>query len=321
MNPNRTNVGIIIVNYRTAELTIDCLRSLESEVSTVTQTRVVVVDNASGDDSVARIHSAIEQNGWSNWATLVAAERNGGFAYGNNIGIKLLRDSISPPQYYWLLNSDTQVYRGALRSLLDFLAQNPRVGIVGSRLEERDGGVQTSAFRFPSPTSEFLAGMRLGILDRMLPQKVVAPRPSEVAHRTDWVSGASMLIRSELVDDIGLLDEGYFLYFEEVDYCVRAAKAGWETWYVPASRVVHLVGQSTQITAPRRRPRYWFDSRARFFKKTYGGAFATIADLLWLLGYSIFRCRAFVQRKRVVDPPWLLHDFASHAFLTRLRRS
>src|SRR5277367_5597369 len=100
---------------------------------------------------------------------------------------------------------------------------------------------------------------------------MVAPEPRAAAHRTDWVNGASMMVRREVFDSIGLMDEKFFLYYEETDFCLRALEAGWPTWTVPSSRVVHLEGQSTGATgaiAKRKRvPKYWFDSRRRYFRK------------------------------------------------------
>ena len=145
------------------------------------------------------------------------------------------------------------------------------------------------------------------------PDAEVAPAGIDRETETDWLAGASMLIRREVFDDAGFLDEGYFLYYEEVDFCLRAARCKWQTWYGPTSRVVHLVGQSSGVTsrdaAARRVPRYWFESRARFFLRNYGRVSRFCADIGWLSGHLLYRFRCLVQGKRVTFPQHLLRDF------------
>src|SRR5204863_2390861 len=118
---------------------------------------------------------------------------------------------------------------------------------------------------------------------------VVAPPVRTETFPTDWVAGASMIVRKAVFDAIGLMDDEYFMYFEEVDFCLRARRAGWPCWYVPASRVVHLVGQTSGVTDTRqvtkRRPKYWFDSRRRYFLVNHGAVKTALADLVWTAGY------------------------------------
>lgn len=312
---------IVIVNYRTAGLVVDCLRSLEGEVAALPGTRVVVTDNASGDDSVDRLRAAVEENGWGGWAAIMPLDRNGGFAWGNNEAIRPALASASPPRHVLLLNPDTVVRPDSIAPLVAFLDENPEVGIAGSRLEDPDGTVQLSAFRFHSVLGELEDGMRLGPVSRLLSRWVVAPPapPADRPSPTDWVAGASMLIRREVFDAIGLLDDAYFMYYEEVDFCLRARRAGWPCWYVPASRVVHLVGQSSGVTDKaarrKRRPGYWFRARRHFFRSNYGPVRATLADLAWASGYATYRVRRVLQRKPDRDPEKLLLDFLRHNFL------
>ena len=272
---------VIIVNYRTADLVIDCLRSLATEVAAP---RAIVVDNASEDRSAERIAEAVKSNGWAPWACVLPLEHNGGFAFGNNAAIRpALRSAISPDRFL-LLNPDTIARPGAIKELLDFMDAHPEVGIAGSRLEDTRGRIQCSAHRIPTPLSELDAGARLGPLSRLLRTRVVSPPVRDEPHACDWVSGASMMVRRQVFESIGLLDESYFLYFEDPDFCRRAARHGWEVWYVPASRVVHLEGASTGAGAGRPRPPCWFASRRRFFVKHYGLSGLLAADLLWSLG-------------------------------------
>lgn len=316
------NMLVVIVNYRTARLTVDCLESLAPEVGPASA-RVVVTDNASGDGSVAVLNRAVESNGWADWASVAPLGRNGGFAFGNNAAIRPALRSADPPRYVLLLNPDTVVRPGALKALVDFMDGRPAVGIAGSRLEGPDGSPQFSAFRFPSVFSELEGGLRLGLVTRLLSRWRMAPPISEVASPTPCVAGASMMIRREVFDAVGLLDEGYFMYFEEIDFCRRALRAGWPCWYVPESRVVHLVGQSSGITdvkTPLKRlPAYWFEARRRYFLTHHGRLGKFLADLAWASGFAAYRLRGALGLKTLhVDPPLALWDFIHHNFIPAL---
>jgi GT2 family glycosyltransferase len=317
---------VVIVNYRTAGLTVDCLRSLAPEIARVSgTTKVVVTDNLSGDDSVSRIQRAIDDNGWSAWATMMPLPRNGGFAYGNNEGIRpFLASQTDKPDYVLLLNPDTVIHPGAVTELLKFMDARAEVGLAGSRLEDPDGTPQVSAFRFHSIASEFEHGMRLGPISKVLAKWRVAPPVPGEPCPTDWVAGASMIIRRSVFDAVGLLDDAFFMYFEEVDFCLRARRAGFACWYVPQSRVVHLVGQASGVTdagrAKRRRPAYWFDSRRRYFLKNHGRLKTLLADSAWAAGFALFRVRQLVQRKPSNDPKLMLWDFVRFNFLGAHKR-
>jgi N-acetylglucosaminyl-diphospho-decaprenol L-rhamnosyltransferase len=312
-NDNPTCLLIVIVNYRTPNLTINCLHSLVSEVSTVPATKVVVVDNDSGDRSIAQISDAIAQNGWENWASLLPSARNGGYAYGNNLVIRSALQSSAPPPYFLLLNPDSEVRSGALKALIDFMGQNPNVGIAGSSFEGPEGKPWLMAFRFPTVWSELDSGLRLGIVSKLLSNWIIPCPMTDRACQVDWLPGASMIVRREVFESIGLMDEEYFLYFEETDFCLHAKRAGWSCWYVPQSRVMHLAGQSTGVTLKdgnlKRRPQYWFESRQRYFIKNHGVLYAAIADTAWILGFILWQFRRVLQGKPNGDPPQFLRDF------------
>lgn len=317
-----TRLLVVIVNYRTAGLTIDCLRSLDSEVRSLPGTRVVITDNASGDGSGEKIQAAIASEGWGGWATFQPLERNGGFAYGNNAPIRPALASPNPPAYILLLNPDTIVRPNALKVLVEFMDEHPEAGIAGSRLEDPDGTPQHSAFRFHTVFSELDLGLRLGLISKLLSNWVIAPPISDEVCPTDWVAGASMIIRREVFEAAGLIDEGYFMYYEEMDFCLQAKRAGWSCWYVPQSHVVHLVGQSSGVTdtkrPPKRLPQYWFDSRRRYFLKNYGWLYTALADAVWTIGFTLWRLRRVVQGKPDQDPPNILGDFLRNSvFLKR----
>jgi N-acetylglucosaminyl-diphospho-decaprenol L-rhamnosyltransferase len=317
-----TRLLIVTVSYRTAHLVVESLRSLENEVKSLPGgAKVAIVDNNSGDGSVEKIGLAISAEGWGDWVTLMPSQLNGGYAYGNNYAIRPALQSANPPDYVLLLNPDTQVRPGALKALVDFMDQHPDVGISGSSFEEADGKPWPYAFRFPSPLSEVEAGIRLGPVTKLLSKWMVAQSMSDHDQEVDWLPGASMMIRRQVFESIGLMDEGYFLYFEETDFCLQAKRAGWKCWYVPESRVMHILGQSTGVTAtnqaPKRRPQYWFDSRRRFFLKNYGLFYAMMVDISWLVSFGLWRIRRAIQNKPDMDPPQLWGDSFRNSVLMK----
>ncbi len=313
---------IVIVNYRTPALAIDCLASLEPELAALPGlARVDVVEGGSADDSAQRIADAIAQRGWSGWVRLRVCERNRGFAAGNNLAIAAALHRANPPRYILMLNPDTLVRPGALATLLRFMDEHADVGLVGPRIENPDGSARPSAFRFHSIAGEFNKAIRLRLVSRLLAHRVIAPPPRDAAHATDWVSGAAMLVRREVFEQVGLLDERYFLYYEEQDLAWRARRAGWRCWYVPEARVVHLVGQSSGVTGANRAarpvPAYWFASRRHFFCKTYGRGYAALNDLVFLAAFACWRVRRRLQARPDPDPPRFLRDFIRHSLLPR----
>jgi N-acetylglucosaminyl-diphospho-decaprenol L-rhamnosyltransferase len=294
-------IAVIIVSYRTAQLTIEALRSVAHERATPGMCiRAVVVDNSSED--LPSIAEAVASNDWSTWVSLIASPRNGGYGYGNNLGLaQAWRDG--PPDYVYLLNPDAQVRSGAIATLVRFLESRADVGIAGGSFQTLDGHDWPIAFRFPSLWSEIDAGLSFGLVTRLLRRWVVARAMSKSVQPTDWVCGASMLIRPSVLAAIGGFDENYFLYFEETDFCYRARKAGFSTWYVPDSCVMHVGGQSTAVTSPdagsRRRPPYWFASRRRYFAVTFGLWHAMLIDVAALLANSLgFVKRVLLGRRR-----------------------
>jgi N-acetylglucosaminyl-diphospho-decaprenol L-rhamnosyltransferase len=305
---------VVIVNYRVPHLVIDCLRSVAEEIKRVPRTLVAVCENGSGDDSFEVIRKAIDDNGWQSWCSFVVSKTNLGFTGGNNLLIRPALESADPPDYVLLLNPDTVARPNAFKVLVDFMDQNPAAGIAGSRLEDPDATPQRSAFRFVSPLGEFESHVQFGPVTRLLSRWVVAPPVVDHVCETDWVAGASLIVRREVFDQAGLLDEGYFTYFDDIDFCFTARKYGWQTWYVPASRVVHLVGQSTGVNAaPRRLPAYLFDARRRYILKSHTPLYAAMIDAAMIAGQLLARLRALVTGKRVSRLPHQLSDSIRHS--------
>jgi GT2 family glycosyltransferase len=314
------DIAVVIVTYKSAELTVACLRSIESDRKTSgLGVRVIVVDNASGD--VPIIEATIKQQGWGSWVTLVAAPENGGFAYGNNLGMQRAYAS-GRPSYVYLLNPDTEIRPGAMNSLVNFLEAHPSVGIAGSSFEYVDGRDWPIAFRFPTAVSEFSHGLQVGLISRVLQRWTVASPMTKVAQPVDWICGASMMIRPAVVDAIGGFDENYFLYYEETDFCYRALRAGYPTWYVPESRVMHIMGQSTKVTDEKttreRFPAYWFESRRRYFAVTFGIPAAMTIDIIAVLANSLGLLKCIALRRAVA--PYYIRDLLRHSILWRRNR-
>ena len=203
-------VLVVVLNYRTPDLAVRCLESLAGEVAEIGSMRVVVTDNDSGDESVTTIGRAIEENGWD-WCELRPLSRNGGYCFGNNAGIRPHLFGDDAPEYVMLLNPDTYVRPGAVVTLMRFLEEHPDVGSAGARLEGPDGELQNGAFRFPTPMREMLEGFRLDLLYRAVRAGNVRYELPTSPMQVDWVVGAAMMIRRQVFDDVGLLDERWIV--------------------------------------------------------------------------------------------------------------
>lgn len=304
-------VLVVIVCYRAADLTIDCLRSLEPEVRARPGVGVGLCENGTGPESVRQLESAIREHGWADWVWLKSISPNRGFCGGNNA---ILREAMAwepRPRYFVLLNADTIVKPGALSALLDAAAQHPEAGIVGPRLEHIDGEVQVSMFRDFTPWSEFVSAARTGPITRLLRRHEVPIHNPQGAITAGWTSFACALIREAVFDQVGLLDDDYYLYFDDPDLCRRARRAGWEVLYWPEARIAHLVGRSNPVaslTASRkRRPRYYYESRSRYFGKFHGHGGLWLANVMWTLGRSISLARELVSKREAAacEREWL----------------
>lgn len=289
MSVQRVELSVIIINYRTADITIDCLKSLLSELN-IDQMRVVVVDNKSDDGSVDVLKKWLEQNDTGNLVSLVQSDTNSGFSAGNNLGIQAME-----ADNYLLLNSDTIVRPGAIAELMKCAREHPEAGLISPRLEWPDATPQESCFRYPTPISELVNAAATGPLSKIFSNHVVALEVSEELVRPQWTSFACVLIRAEVLQKIGLLDDGFFMYYEDIEFCHRAMKAGWPIVHTPKAHVVHLRGGSSSVKSRaqqnKRLPRYYYASRSRFYYLLYGRAGLTLANIFWLLGASIRKFR------------------------------
>lgn len=300
----------VILNWRTPEMTLRSAEAAAREMAGLNG-RTVIVDNDSGDGSFEALTAGIAAADWAeDRVEVIQSGRNGGFGAGNNSGIR--HGAAQGFDYVYILNSDAFPDPGSVQLLLAHLTLNPDVGIAGSFIHGEDGAPHVTAFRFPTAWSELEGAARLGVISRLLKDHIVPlPIPEETT-RVDWLAGASMMIRREVLEDIGLFDETFFLYFEETDLCLRANKAGWPTDYVRASEVTHIGSVSTGMKTWQRMPQYWFDSRLHYFRKNRGGALAP--TLAHVAGSLIWKLRRLVGRKPQRDPNWFLWDLMSHHF-------
>jgi GT2 family glycosyltransferase len=291
-----TRIAASVLNFRTAQLTLDCVRSLVSELD-LAQDELVVVDNHSEDGSVELLKKSFAEPGLER-VRLIETERNGGFAHGHNAAVHAI-----DAQAYLLVNSDTLFRKGSVGILRRRLDSDPRCALVSPRLEASDGTPQTSCFRFHTPISEFVSAASTGPITRLL-QRHEVPLPIRDAPETpDWTSFACILVRGAALRAAGLLDEAFFMYYEDVDLCRRLRALGFTVASEPAARVVHRGGASSGVDAPdsarRRRPRYFYASRARYFRKHFGPLGPLTANLMWSAGRSISWARETFGRKPV----------------------
>ncbi len=308
-----------LLNYKTADMTLQSLDTLLPEVRAVSaagkgEARVTIVDNDSKDGSLEKLQQGVEKRGCGDVVNVVASGHNGGYGYGNNVA---LRQGLGAQkaQYFYLLNSDAFVEGTALQTMIEYLDQNADVGIAGGYIHGVDGEPHPGVFRYPTIWSEIEGSVRFAPLSRLLKDRVV-PRPVPVTTTTeqvDWVPGASMVMRGSMLEKIGLFDETFFLYFEETDLCHRAKKAGWKIAFVRDASVAHIVGVSTGVkNLKRRTPGYMLDSRRYYFLKHHGRAYLWASNLAHAAGLASFRVRRRLQNKAEQDYEKALSDFVVH---------
>jgi len=299
------SIAVVIVNYRTPDLTERCLGALKPERALLPKLRAIVVDGGSGDGSAARLVDVATSADYADWVSFLPLPINGGFGWANNQAIQTLAGEAQPPQFIHLLNPDAEVLPGAVAALVEEMIDHPRCGAAGSQLLDEAGRQVGSAFRFPSPGRELIGAAQSEALGRLLgitPLVVRSPTSIEV----DWVTGASVMLRGEALRTTGLFDDGFFLYFEEVELMHRMKARGWMVRHVPASRVAHLEGASTGIGSsaePRPLPDFWYRSRRRYFALTGGSGTALAADCCWLAGDLMTSLKSLMGRSATGQRP------------------
>jgi len=284
---------VVIINYKTPELVTDCLASLLPELKGI-QAKVVVVDNASQDDSCLLIRNWIAENLADSQVELLASNENAGFSAGNNLGVQHVEAG-----HYLLLNSDTIVCEGAISLLLEAAEKEALAGLISPRLEWPDSVPQESCFRFHTPVSELISSANTGFITKIFQKFNVPFKVSEKVAYYDWTSFACVLVKAKVFKDIGLMDDGYFMYFEDVAFAHKAQRAGWKVLNIPTAHVVHLRGGSSPVKSQakqrKRLPRYYYESRTRFFYQVYGHMGLLAANLCWMLGYGVSLLRSLLS--------------------------
>jgi N-acetylglucosaminyl-diphospho-decaprenol L-rhamnosyltransferase len=294
------DIVVSVINYRTADLTISCLASALEEIARAgaegIRGHVVVTDNASGDGSAEAIEAWIARQAADAPVTFLRSDTNTGFSGGHNIGMGHM-----PAEFYLLLNSDGLLRPGFIATILAAARARPEMGFFAPRIEHEDATPQVSTFRFASPTSEFMRAINSGPVTKALRRREVAIGTDPGEAEIDWASFACILIRGAMVEQIGPMDEGYFLYFEDAEYCLRARRAGWRVAWVPEARMVHFRGGSGPVKELERKrkkmPGYFYASRARFFYQAHGRGGLIRANLMWHLG------RGLTQLRRLIGKP------------------
>lgn len=264
-------LSVIIVAWNTCGLLRGCLQALWAGCGIPGE--VVVIDNASVDGSAGMVQQEFPE------ARLIANAQNVGYAHANNQGIVASRG-----RYIVLLNSDTLPQEDTFAELIAFMESHPQAAIVGPRLLRPDGAAQPYAFG-SDPTPGYLLGRGLS---RLLFRRYLHDWASDAIQEVHWVSGACLMARREAVERVGMLDERFFMYFEDNDWCLRMRQAGWQVYYNPRAEIVHLGGRSLA-----RNPQahsVYYDSLSHFYAEHYGalaqmGLKACLLPYRWLARY------------------------------------
>ena len=278
-----TDLSIVIVSWNVADLLGACLESIYSGAQSrlggdsvlrvgERTVEVFVVDNASTDGSVEMVRSKYPH------VSVIASEVNLGFTRGNNLALERCRG-----RYVLLLNPDTELVGDALTGMVEHMEGHLDVGLLGPRLVHSDGTTQSSRRRFPTLATALMEGT---LLHQWWPCNPwarsyhMADSDDDFTQSVDWVSGACMLVRRRAIDQVGLLDEAFFMYSEEMDWCRRMVDAGWRVVYLPTASVIHHEGQSSdQVVAERHI--HFQTSKVTYFRKHHGQAQAEM--LRWFL--------------------------------------
>lgn len=234
--PVTPSVSIVIVSWNTREILRDCLRSIIEDAGPVSY-EVIVVDNASADDSVEMVRREFPD------VRLIENADNRGFAAANNQGI-----AVAEGRYVLLLNSDTIVLDQAIAKTVAFADARPDAGIVGCRVLNGDRTLQPTCFMYPSLFNMLLSSTYLYKLwpkSRLFGREQMTWWQRDDVREVDVVTGCFMLVRREAIDQIGVMDERFFMYAEETDWCYRFKEAGWKVLFTPAGEIIHLGGQSS----------------------------------------------------------------------------
>lgn len=273
-------LSVIIVNYNTKEIILSCLNSIKKHTKNVSF-EVIVVDNASTDGSLDILRKRKD-------IKLIRVTENLGFAKGNNLGIRVARGN-----YVLLLNSDTELFENSFRKMIDFLSVNNEVGIAGCSLLNKDGTKQSNGGHFPTLLKVFLWSSFLDDFPGMDFFKLYHPHVPfyEKQRELDWITGAFFMVRKEILNEAGLLNERFFMYVEELELCYRVKQCGWQVFYTPITSVTHLGGASSTpknaILGEYKGLLLFYNLHKSFFEKLMLNLFLKLGALLRILLFGI----------------------------------
>jgi len=269
------DLSIVIVSWNVKELLRLCLASIDAGRGDLAL-ETLVVDGNSADGSAEMVATEFP------WVKLLPQSENVGFSKGNNIGLEQ-----ADGRYLLLLNPDAQIVGEALSKMVSYLEQHPELGALGPQLRYPDGGIQSSRRRFPSLLTGFFESTWLQALAprALLRRYYVKDRPDHAISQVDWVMGACLLVRRDVYQQVGPLDEGYFMYSEEMEWQRRMGDAGWQVVYFPQAQVIHHEGKSSEQVAAQRHI-YFQRSKLRYFRQYHGRWAAGTLRLFLLANYA-----------------------------------
>lgn len=290
-----TSLDVLIVNFNTAHLLEPMFQALRGAAEGI-PVRYLVVDNASTDNSAEVLRERCPE------AVLTFNYQNIGFGRANNQLLARLR---SP--YVLLLNTDAFVSPNSLSAPLAFMESHPECGLLGVRLVGRDGALQPSCRYFPTPINVFLSRTGLGRLFPWVRQVDDMAWDHRSARECDWVPGCYYLMRREVIDQVGLFDPRFFLYYEEVDHCKRVKAAGWKVMYFPDTSVIHIGGESAKSAGNidqvgRQISPLQMESEMLYFRKHHGRLGLALHMLLTGMGDAILAAKAAIRKRRGESP-------------------
>lgn len=292
---------VVIINYKTPILVCDAIESVIPEIDLL-QDSIVVVDNDSQDNSVEDIQTFINNKNWNANVNVVKSSKNGGFSYGNNVGIKT-----SKAEFYLLLNSDAYLHKNSIKAMIDTFTEQSMTGIVGPRIEWPNGGQQVSCFNNTTIWSSFISAARTSYVSKFFDtlfavREVAVPVEKHESSKPDWLSFACVMLKRELIQSIGLMDERFFMYYEDNDYCRRALRAGWKLKYQENARVVHLNNGSSNQFESKALPSFYYRARSYYLIKYYGHLGLFLSNVLWYPGRFISLLKEVVLRVSSPQP-------------------
>ena len=313
----RLKLAVITVNYGVAGHIISAIPEIVRQLREIGNAKWFIVDNCSPDDSVEQLTRAIHDKSFSEIIELIPSKENGGFGAGNNIGIKKALPEIDPSGFIYFLNPDATPEPGAIQTLIDFMEKHPDAGVAGGLLSDPAGTKESAMFRFPSLQSEIMEAFKFGPVSKLLSKHAITFPIPDSPVEVDWVAGTSFILRREVIDNAGMFDEDFFLYWEETEFCHRIKAAGYKIYGVPGAIVEHAAGASTGMhTKINRIPPYWFKSRRLYFQKTKALGSLFLTNCLVAFGLTARRtANTLLGRKN--NNPYFLRDFIRYNFLER----